>query len=280
MIVYNQGVRINYQVEGAGTPLVLHHSFGQRLAVWSDNGCVEALKDAYQLIMIDSRGHGRSDKLFRPDAYSLEARAADVTAVLDELGVGQAHYFGYSLGGWVGFGLAKYAPERLRSLVIGGAQPYGQSMAPYRQMLQAGLKASLAQLERAAGRPLPEQVRHQFLANNAQALLAAYGNDRPDISEILPGMRMPALLFGGEEDSLYPAIERCAVELPNASLISWPGLNHIQLGVQLEVMVSPLRSFLAAVSTLTPNQREINLPNPQNQPLTKPLADGFWKRGW
>jgi pimeloyl-ACP methyl ester carboxylesterase len=45
------------------------------------------------------------------------------------LGVEQAHYFGYSQGGWVDFGLDSYAPERVCSLFAGGEHPCGQSMA-------------------------------------------------------------------------------------------------------------------------------------------------------
>jgi hypothetical protein len=41
----------------------------------------------------------------------------------------KSHYFGYSLEGWTGFGLAQHAPERLFSLTISGAHPYGSSLA-------------------------------------------------------------------------------------------------------------------------------------------------------
>ena len=43
--------------------------------------------------------------------------------MLDELGVDKAHYFGYSLGGELGWALAKYVPDRFSSLIIGGASP-------------------------------------------------------------------------------------------------------------------------------------------------------------
>ena len=45
----------------------------------------------------------------------------DVLAVLDSIDISQAVFWGYSAGGGIGFGLAKYAPERVQSLVIGGA---------------------------------------------------------------------------------------------------------------------------------------------------------------
>jgi pimeloyl-ACP methyl ester carboxylesterase len=76
-----------------------------------------------KVILTDARGHGRSDKPHEPAAYDLRLRAMDVATVLDHLGLPTANYFGYSMGGWIGFGLAKYAPERARSLILGGAHP-------------------------------------------------------------------------------------------------------------------------------------------------------------
>lgn len=248
--IQNNGVHINYQVEGAGSPLALHHGFSQSLETWYDNGFVEALKQAHQLILIDSRGHGASDKPRNPDDYSLEQRTADVVAVLDALGINQTHYFGYSLGGWVGFGLAQFAPHRLRSLTLGGAQPYGQSMAAYRDMLKEGLENCLALLEKAAGISLPDHVRQRFLKNDVGALLAAYGNDRPDISHILPAVSIPCLLFAGEEDPLHPLVKRCADELPGAGFVSLPALNHIQAGIQMKAMLPHLAQFLAKLDRL------------------------------
>lgn len=135
----NNGVHIHYQVEGQGPPLVLHHPLGESLACWYEYGYVEALRGRWQLILIDGRGHGKSDKPATLAAYDLEPRAADIVAALDDLALEQAHYFGYSLGGWIGFGLALHAPERVSSLILGGAQPYGQTFALFRQVLDNGI---------------------------------------------------------------------------------------------------------------------------------------------
>ena len=121
--VENDGVRIHYEVEGDGPPLVLMHWLTGSLEDWRVFGYVDALKENYRLILIDARGQGQSDKPHDPAAYALEKQAADIVAVLDELGVDQAHYFGYSLGAELGWALAKYAPDRLSSLIIGGASP-------------------------------------------------------------------------------------------------------------------------------------------------------------
>ena len=70
--VNNQGTRIHYEVEGSGPPLVLHHGFSLDRRSWlvSENW-LEALKTDYRLILMDTRGHGDSDKPRDPEAYRL-----------------------------------------------------------------------------------------------------------------------------------------------------------------------------------------------------------------
>ena len=98
---------------------------------------MDALKGDYRLILVDARGHGQSDKPQDPSAYGLEKRVADVTSVVDAMGVAKAHFWGYSMGGWIGFGMAKYAPDRVDRLVIGGSHPYARDQSSVREFLQA-----------------------------------------------------------------------------------------------------------------------------------------------
>ena len=118
--VDNEGVRIRYEVEGEGPALVLQHGFNANLETWHEFGYVEALRGDYRLILVDARGHGGSAKPHDAEAYDRKFMALDIVAVLDDLDVGRAHYLGYSMGGQLGFALAKFAPERLHSLMIGG----------------------------------------------------------------------------------------------------------------------------------------------------------------
>ena len=60
--VIKQEVRIYYEVEGQGTPLVLAHGGSDSLDMWRRYGYTDILKDDFQLILFDFRGHGRSDK--------------------------------------------------------------------------------------------------------------------------------------------------------------------------------------------------------------------------
>jgi pimeloyl-ACP methyl ester carboxylesterase len=249
-VVVNDGIRIHYEVKGAGPPLVLHHGMSENIARWRLSGFVEALRKQYQLILIDARGHGASDKPHDPAAYSLESRAMDVITVLDELGIYQTHYFGHSLGGWVGFGLAKYAPMRLSSLVIGGAQPYGQSLEPLRQLLAQGIDAWIATIEQMSGCYSPEE-RANVQQNDLRALQASVAQDRPDISEMLPAMTLPCLLFAGDEDPLHLLVKQCASEIAGARFIALAGANHFDVARHPNLMLPHLSQFLAESTATT-----------------------------
>jgi pimeloyl-ACP methyl ester carboxylesterase len=94
------------------------------LELWYELGYVDSLKKDYRLIPMDIRGHGGSDKPHDPEAYKFKLLAADVVAVMDDAKISKAHYLGYSLGGLIAFGLAKYSPKRFHSFIIGGAHPF------------------------------------------------------------------------------------------------------------------------------------------------------------
>src|ERR1044071_5325971 len=98
----NSGVRIHYAVEGTGPELVLLHGFMGSIDDWNALGYVAALRANYRLILIDSRGQGQSDKPHDEASYALERRVADVTGVLDAVSVETAHFWGYSMGGYIG----------------------------------------------------------------------------------------------------------------------------------------------------------------------------------
>lgn len=121
--INNQGVRIHYQVEGEGPPLVLQHGFTDSLESWYEFGYVPALKHDYRLILLDARGHGGSEKPHEPAAYHAKLHVADILAVLDDLHIPTAHFYGYSTGGRIGFASAQYAPARSSAFILGGSQP-------------------------------------------------------------------------------------------------------------------------------------------------------------
>ena len=117
------GVSIRYQSVGDGPAVILHHGGGFRLESWKLAGWVDSLATDYQVVSIDARGNGESDKPTDPDDYALDLMVSDVLAVADACEAERVHYLGWSLGGKVGWGLADQAQDRLATLALIGAEP-------------------------------------------------------------------------------------------------------------------------------------------------------------
>ncbi|HEY7619612.1 MAG TPA: alpha/beta hydrolase [Solirubrobacteraceae bacterium] len=111
------GLTINYDVQGEGEPLLLIPYLS------ADHACyafqLPAYTEHFSCIAIDLPGTGESDK--PPGPYSTDGYAEQVHAVLDAIGVEQAHVAGVSLGAAVGMHLAARYPERVRSLSLHSA---------------------------------------------------------------------------------------------------------------------------------------------------------------
>jgi pimeloyl-ACP methyl ester carboxylesterase len=112
-------VLIHYELTGVdGPPLVLLHGSGTSAAVWKQLGYVERLARHHRCVLIDLRGHGRSEKPSDEAAYSSRLMVSDVIAVLDRAGIERAHVFGYAIGGRIALSLALHAPERVESIIV------------------------------------------------------------------------------------------------------------------------------------------------------------------
>jgi pimeloyl-ACP methyl ester carboxylesterase len=119
----HRGQRIHYSIEGSGPLVILQHGILLSAESWKQSGIVDALTDDYRVACIDSLGHGLSDKPSDRTLYGQAQRSGDIVAVLDAIGDERAHLIGHSMGGWMAVGVAKYYPERLASLVVGGWHP-------------------------------------------------------------------------------------------------------------------------------------------------------------
>lgn len=245
--VTSAGVSIHYQVEGDGRPLVLQHGFTDSLDSWYESGYVAGLCDNYKLILVDARGHGASDKPHEPAAYAVELNVRDVVAVLDDLNVPKAHFFGYSMGGWIAFGMAKYAADRVSSLVIGGRSPYPTVGSPTDPWLNA-LKQGPQTIASLWDSSLPPGLQSRLLKNDAEALLAYRTRTaEPGFAEILPTMTMPCLVFAGDADAGYREVKACIAQMPNVTFFSLPGLTHAQTIFRSDLVLPPMKRFLATV---------------------------------
>src|SRR5512134_2697705 len=107
-------VRIYYEEHGSGTPLVLAYGIGGNADLWDVNR--EALAARHRLVLWEPRGHARSDSPADPARYSFDRWVLDMRAVLDHLGLRQAHVGGLSLGAGIATRFVLRFPQRARSL--------------------------------------------------------------------------------------------------------------------------------------------------------------------
>jgi pimeloyl-ACP methyl ester carboxylesterase len=244
----NAGIRIHYEVEGSGPALVLQHGFTQCLRDWSECGYVAALRPNYRVILVDARGHGGSDKPHDEASYTLDRRVADVTTVLDALGIEKAHFWGYSMGGWIGFGMAKYAPHRVDMLLIGGQHPFARDQAGFRQMIREGIagagNAFVPSFVKIAG-PISDAYAARLRAADLEAYLAA-AQDRAGIEDMLGTMAMPCCVYAGEGDPMFSQTKLTSERIPNARFFSLPGLSHLRAFVESGSVVPQVMEFLGA----------------------------------
>jgi pimeloyl-ACP methyl ester carboxylesterase len=127
-----------------GDAIVFLHFSGANLMMWQR--AIPYFQDRYRLILVDLRGHGKSD---RPESgYHVDQMARDVIGVMQHLNLERAHVVGSSLGAEVGLSMAAHYPERVISLVCDGALssesgPYGTwdgSEAEFKEHVAGELK--------------------------------------------------------------------------------------------------------------------------------------------
>ncbi len=248
----NQGVRIHYKVEGDGPPLVLQHGYTQNLERWYQCEYVDALKSHYQLILIDARGHGASDKPHDSMVYAWPVGVMDVVAVLEDLNIQQTLFWGYSMGGGIGFGLAKHAPDRVKALVIGGASANASVLGTaLRHVDGSDPEAFVSAFEALLGVHLVPEYRAMLLASDTRALSAA-AQDRPSMEGILPNMTMPCLIYIGEADANFSEAQANVKQMPHASFVSLPGLHHAEAFMRADLVSPHVTKFLQIASESVP----------------------------
>lgn len=105
---------MNYKVEGTGEPILFIHGLSDSLLYWEI--LAADLKDDYQIIRVDLRGHGESE--LGGDEITIDLYADDLINLLDELNVGKVNLVGFSLGGAVALEFTLRYPQKVTSLVL------------------------------------------------------------------------------------------------------------------------------------------------------------------
>ncbi|MCH9025426.1 MAG: alpha/beta hydrolase [candidate division Zixibacteria bacterium] len=116
-------VKLFYQDEGQGEPLLFLHGFTFDHRLWQPQ--LDFFSSNYRTLILDSRGHGKSDA---PETgYSRDHRAEDTKLLLDELKIDKVHLVGLSMGGSTAIGFALNYPKRLKSLSLVSTGAAGHS---------------------------------------------------------------------------------------------------------------------------------------------------------
>jgi pimeloyl-ACP methyl ester carboxylesterase len=253
----NEGLRIHYEVTGSGTPLVLYHGLTGSGERWRDTGYVARLSDTYSLILTDARGHGGSDKPYDQAAYGRGRQAADVVAVLDDLEIATARFWGHSMGGDVALTLGRHHPDRVSALVVTGYSPFaaageeGAEMAAWASDLQGGMESFVSGYEQRHG-PLPDDARVRWLANDGAALAACVASmiaesDGTQVAD-LPEIETPVMLLVGTEEPFAGEAQQAARLLPLGKYVPLAGLDHVQTFFRSDLVVPHVREFFAETS--------------------------------
>jgi 3-oxoadipate enol-lactonase len=258
----NDGVKIYWDEEGHGAPLLLIAGLGRASNAWHRTRPV--LSERYRTVALDNRGVGRSDVPPRP--YSIEQMAADAAAVLKAASVNAAHIFGLSMGGMIAQEFALKYPSKVRSLILGctaaGGPEAVRADEAARQVLMArssnpdefsaALRPFLYDSGTSAERIAEDMaVRRKWYASaeaysaQLEAIRAWEGYSR--IAEI----RAPTLVVHGEHDRLIPAENGrlIAARIPGAKLVLIPNAGHIFATDQTATAHAAILEFLGAQAT-------------------------------
>jgi pimeloyl-ACP methyl ester carboxylesterase len=138
-VLQRLGCPLHYWITGAqqGPWLVFCHGARMDHRVFEDQ--VPALAGHYRMLMIDMRGHGLSRPMGSA-GFSVELAAADVLAIMEQIGISQAVLIGHSMGGVIAQLVAKDHPEQVKGLVLVGAYPLSVGLPPYSGPVRAGLQ--------------------------------------------------------------------------------------------------------------------------------------------
>ena len=250
-------MKIAYQRQGSGPSVLLIHGVGGDSGNWMP--IAERLRNRFDVIAMDLRGHGASDLIAGPlDAHEL---ARDAIQVLDEAGVTTCRVVGFSLGGAVALALALDFPARVEKLaVIGtvcGRTPEEKARALERvEFLKQHGTAAIAEANR--GRWFTEEFRQahpdiverrvaQVVACDPASYLHAFTVFcTADFADRLHEIRVPALIItGGHDAAATPRMAHLMAErIAEAEAHVLEGLRHSVLIEAPKQVDALLEAFL------------------------------------
>jgi pimeloyl-ACP methyl ester carboxylesterase/DNA-binding CsgD family transcriptional regulator len=269
------GSRIAYAIHGSGPPLVrtatwlTHLEFDWESPVWRH--WLDGLAERHTVIRYDERGCGLSDR--HVEDLSLDARVADLEAVIDAAGVERVALVGISQGGPVAVAYAARHPERVSDLVLFATYARGRLMrdpSPSSAREQAQLMISLIRMGWGQGEPAfrrlfttmfipdasPEQMKwfdelQRVTTEPETAVRIRHARNQDDVTREAAQITSPTLVLHARDDALVPFSEGrlLATLIPGARFVPLETRNHILLADEpaWEAFRAELSSFLGPV---------------------------------
>jgi pimeloyl-ACP methyl ester carboxylesterase len=236
--VQTDGVRIWYATFGQGEPVVLLHGGLANSNYWGD--VVRALAPHYRVIVIDSRGHGRSTRDAQPFGYDLMAK--DVLGVLDALKLPRVALVGWSDGAIIGLDIAMHHPERLTKLFAFAANYDTAGVADIGRSPVFTAFEARAGREYAALSPTPRDYA-RFLAAITQMWAREPEWHEADFTHI----RVPTWIVDADHDE---AITRdqpftMAKWIPRSALLIEPHVSHFAFLQNSGQFIGDVEHFLS-----------------------------------
>jgi len=256
-ILNHNGVKLYYEEQGAGDPVLFIHGLGSSGQDWEVQAA--AFSPHYRVIMYDQRGHGRSDKPAGP--YSMAQFAGDAAALLQAIDVTSAHVVGLSLGGGVAFQLAVDQPALVRSLTIVNSAPemvprtFKEKFAIWQRLAIVRLMGLPKMAAVLSPRLFPdsehEHLRQLFAERFAKNEKPAYlASIRAligwSVTSRLGEIKCPTLVITADQDYTPVALKEAYVaKLPNARLSVIANAHHATPMERPEAFNAVLAEFLA-----------------------------------
>jgi pimeloyl-ACP methyl ester carboxylesterase len=242
------GLKLYYELSGAGRPLVLLHGGLQTIDL-TFGPVIPTLAEDHQVIGMELQGHGHTADIERP--MRLDHLADDVAAVLGVLGIDQADVFGFSLGGMVGVELALRHPQLVGRLVVASVdvrpdhaefeRPDDPDVA--RRMPTA---SDFQAMRDAYAAVAPDPEHFPVIADKTSGMVAAFGGWT---DEELRRIAAPTLVLVGDTDfvPLRHAVEMFEL-IPHAQLAVLPDTTHVGVTRRPKQVLALIRPFLDPAS--------------------------------
>jgi pimeloyl-ACP methyl ester carboxylesterase len=232
------GIKIWYATFGRGEPVILLHGGLANSNYWGRQ--VPALAEKYRVIVMDSRGHGRSSRDERP--YGYELMASDVLGLMDFLNIPKAAIVGWSDGAILGLDIAIRHPERITKLFAFAANSDPSGVKDITQSPVFNAFIARAEKEYQALSPTPDQYK-SFLAQ-----ISKMWETQPNYTaEQLGRIAVPTWIVDGDHDEAIKRenTEFMAGQIPNAGLLLQPEVSHFSFLQDSRQFTDDVLHFLA-----------------------------------